>query len=89
MPPPTRLDHDAAKKNKSMAKLYDTAPLKELDGILQAIVSSIPVSLLPGASDPANFSLPQQPLHHALFPRSGKNLALETNPYKAAIDHRR
>lgn len=28
----------------------------------------MPVDLMPGATDPASRSLPQQPLHHCLFP---------------------
>jgi len=49
---------------------YDPAPVLQLDLLLATLLPSIPVTLLPGASDPANVSLPQQPLHAALFPRS-------------------
>ena len=52
------------------ASSYNPAPTAQLDSLLSAILPSIPITLLPGASDPANVSLPQQPLHPALFPNS-------------------
>ena len=35
---------------------------------LTQLAGAMPVDLMPGATDPANHSLPQQPLHHCLFP---------------------
>ena len=32
------------------------------------LAGSMPVDVMPGASDPASRSLPQQQLHHSLFP---------------------
>lgn len=52
------------------ASSYDPAPSERLDTFLADVLPSLPITLLPGASDPANVALPQQPLHPALFPQS-------------------
>ncbi|KAI9789623.1 MAG: hypothetical protein M1833_002286 [Piccolia ochrophora] len=52
------------------AAAYNPAPTAQFDAFLSTILPSIPVTLLPGDGDPANVSLPQQPLHPALFPHS-------------------
>lgn len=49
---------------------YNPAPTAHLDQFLSTLLPSLPVTLLAGATDPANVSLPQQPLHPALFPSS-------------------
>ncbi|OBT45242.1 hypothetical protein VE00_03669 [Pseudogymnoascus sp. WSF 3629] len=49
---------------------YNPAPTAHLDDFLAALLPSVPVTLLPGASDPANASLPQQPVHSAMFPQA-------------------
>jgi DNA polymerase delta subunit 2 len=58
------------------ASAYDASPATRLDTLLCDILPSLPITLLPGASDPANVALPQQPLHPALFP----NARLYANP---------
>jgi len=60
----------AAKKYGYDASAYNPAPTTQLDILLSTLLPSIPITLLPGASDPANVSLPQQPLHTALLPLS-------------------
>lgn len=65
----------AAKKSKSKhygydASAYNASPTERLDTFLSALLPSLPITLLPGASDPANVALPQQPLHPALFPNA-------------------
>ncbi|XP_071963088.1 DNA polymerase delta subunit 2-like [Antedon mediterranea] len=84
-------------KNKdamSMAKYLtrNTSPIssagvRNLDDILAQLVSSIPVDIMPGEQDPANYTLPQQPLHRCMFPRASlySSLNLVTNPYEATI----
>ncbi|XP_042384546.1 DNA polymerase delta small subunit-like isoform X4 [Zingiber officinale] len=37
-----------------------TEPIKELDILLNQLVAAMPVDIMPGPNDPANFSLPQQ-----------------------------
>ena len=44
-------------------------PCRELDVFLTRLSSRVPaVYLLPGPSDPANFTLPQQPIHACITP---------------------
>lgn len=52
------------------ASSYNATPAEKLDTFLSQILPTIPITVLPGASDPANVALPQQPLHPALFPQS-------------------
>ena len=49
---------------------YNPAPTTQLDDFFAALLPSLPITIMPGESDPANVSIPQQPLHPALFPRS-------------------
>ena len=57
-------------------------PPKILDPYLSDIAASLRVHLLPGENDPAPTVLPQQPIHHALLPKSSRwsLLKRETNP---------
>lgn len=52
------------------ASAYNAAPTERLDTWLSSLLPSIPVTLLPGFSDPTSTSLPQQPIHAAMFPYS-------------------
>ncbi|KAJ5949190.1 DNA polymerase alpha/epsilon subunit B [Penicillium verhagenii] len=52
------------------ASAYNAAPITQLDNFLSEILPSIPVTLMPGEADPANFSLPQQGIHRTMFPNS-------------------
>ncbi|KAL2162709.1 hypothetical protein VTH06DRAFT_6545 [Thermothelomyces fergusii] len=66
-------EHDAAdrkghKKYGYDASSYNPVPSQLLDGFLATLLPTIPVTLLPGAHDPANASYPQQPIHSAMFP---------------------
>ncbi|KAF4555351.1 DNA polymerase delta small subunit-like protein [Elsinoe fawcettii] len=49
---------------------YNSGPTDMLDNWLAGLLPSIPITLLPGDSDPTQAALPQQPIHAALFPRS-------------------
>lgn len=73
-------DYAYNKKIKSQV----VAPLKDLDMFLAQLCASLPVHVMPGACDPANFALPQQPLNSCLFPSSRmySSLKLETNPLR-------
>ncbi|KAL2366735.1 hypothetical protein RJZ56_000320 [Blastomyces dermatitidis] len=60
----------APKKYGYDATAYNASPINHFDSFLAEILPSIPVTLMPGETDPANFSLPQQEIHRAMFPRS-------------------
>lgn len=60
----------AHKKYGYDSSAYNPAPTAHLDDFLATLLPSMPITLIPGASDPANVSLPQQPIHSALFPHS-------------------
>ena len=49
---------------------YNPAPTAHLDNFLASLLPSIPITLIPGYTDPANVSLPQQPIHAAMFPQA-------------------
>ncbi|CAI8054295.1 DNA polymerase delta subunit 2 [Geodia barretti] len=61
--------------------------VKEMDNFLAQLTSCVPVDLMPGANDPANYQLPQQPLHLCMFPRARATgrLSSLTNPYHTVI----
>ncbi|KAL5044016.1 hypothetical protein BDW71DRAFT_108812 [Aspergillus fruticulosus] len=52
------------------ASAYNASPITQLDSFLAELLPSIPITIMPGESDPANFALPQQPIHRAMFPRA-------------------
>ncbi|AET39751.1 DNA-directed DNA polymerase delta subunit POL31 Ecym_4733 [Eremothecium cymbalariae DBVPG len=53
--------------------------LDEFGGFLVNVLKSLPITMLPGASDPTEISLPQQPLNKALFKPSLKPYFAEIN----------
>lgn len=77
-PIPTRDDFRSRKAAKKAGKKhfgydasdYNASPSERLDTFLSQILPTLPITLIPGASDPANVALPQQPLHPAMFPLS-------------------
>ena len=64
------MDKKSSKKYGYDSSTYNPAPTARLDEFLATLLPSIPITLLPGGSDPANVSLPQQPIHPAMFPHS-------------------
>ncbi|XP_037928858.1 DNA polymerase delta subunit 2 [Teleopsis dalmanni] len=60
----------------------------ELDKWFASWSQSIPVDVMPGAHDPANFMLPQQPFHTCMFPLATKNSTFRSvpNPYACSVD---
>jgi DNA polymerase delta subunit 2 len=60
----------AHKKYGYDSSAYNPAPITLLDNFLANLLPSMPVTLIPGYSDPANVSLPQQPIHSAMFPQA-------------------
>ncbi|XP_068341609.1 DNA polymerase delta small subunit isoform X2 [Pyrus communis] len=63
-------------------------PIKELDILLTQIAAGLPVDIMPGLDDPANFALPQQPLNRCLFPGSSAYNTFRscTNPHCFDLD---
>ena len=64
------LGKKAAKKYGYDASAYNPAPTTHLDNFLATLLPSLPITLMPGANDPANVAMPQQPIHTAMLPRS-------------------
>lgn len=64
------------------------APVREADVRLTELASALPLDVMPGAADPSNYSLPQQPLHRCLFPGAGRFSTLSrcTNPHDFELD---
>ncbi|XP_043537291.1 DNA polymerase delta subunit 2 [Chiloscyllium plagiosum] len=84
-------DKDSFIKAKYLTKKTQAASveaIKMLDEILVQLSASVPVDCMPGEFDPTNYTLPQQPLHHCMFPQAMTypTMQLVTNPYQADID---
>ncbi|PHH89260.1 hypothetical protein CDD83_6395 [Cordyceps sp. RAO-2017] len=97
----TVADKKANKKYGYDASSYNALPSQLLDDFASQLLPSMPITLMPGAQDPANASYPQQPIHMAMFPRAraygrdpSKPSASQqpgwfdavTNPFEAEID---
>lgn len=69
-------DDDRTMKKKQVKKYgydatsYNASPITHLDSFLAEILPSIPITILPGETDPANIALPQQAIHPAMFPQA-------------------
>lgn len=72
--------------SKDQSKLSE--PFRELDILLTQIAAGVSLDIMPGPNDPANFSLPQQPLNRCLFPGSSVYNTLRscTNPHSFELD---
>ncbi|XP_041363525.1 DNA polymerase delta subunit 2-like [Gigantopelta aegis] len=62
--------------------------IKNLDDVLVQLASSVDVDLMPGEFDPSNYTLPQQPLHHCMFPQAMMypTMHTTTNPYNCSVN---
>ncbi|KAI1776358.1 DNA polymerase alpha/epsilon subunit B-domain-containing protein [Hypoxylon cercidicola] len=85
----------AHKKYGYDSSAYNALPSQLLDEFLATLLPAMPVTLLPGAQDPANASYPQQPIHAAMFPNSRPYTSVSeeigwfdnvTNPWEAEVD---
>ncbi|KAI5969005.1 cdc1 [Candida margitis] len=70
--------------SKNISK-YNNESLKQLDHLINELVISMPIAVMPGDHDPAEICLPQQPLHKSLFKSNQsvletKRLCRLTNP---------
>ena len=90
-------DKKSNKKYGYDSSAYNAAPTARLDEFLATLLPSIPITLMPGGSDPANISLPQQPIHPAMFPHSRAYTPMPgsqepgwfdsvTNPWEGEVD---
>lgn len=64
--------------------------VKAVDELMAEWTKSVNVDLMSGEFDPSNFMLPQQPMHHCMFPSSASCGAFKcvTNPYECKIEDR-
>lgn len=64
--------------------------VKAVDELMAEWTKSVNVDLMSGEFDPSNFMLPQQPMHHCMFPSSAPCGAFKcvTNPYECKIEDR-
>ena len=58
---------------------YNPAPTAHLDSFLATLLPTLPITLIPGASDPAHVSIPQQPIHLAMLPHSRAYSAISSS----------
>lgn len=77
--------------NTTVKPLFANHPTKTLSLHLKDILdSSLPITLLPGPSDPSTATLPQQPMPKVMFGGKGmKGLECTTNPSWMEIGDRR
>ncbi|ERF74137.1 hypothetical protein EPUS_09233 [Endocarpon pusillum Z07020] len=73
-PPPDAMDTGTRKATQKKygydSTAYNPTPTAHLDQFLSELLPSIPITIMPGEHDPANTSMPQQPIHQAMFPHS-------------------
>ncbi|KAF1829762.1 hypothetical protein BDW02DRAFT_573678 [Decorospora gaudefroyi] len=60
----------AEDENADEPTWYEPEPMACLDEFLCDILPTLPITMLPGARDPTNVALPQQPIHPTLLPNT-------------------
>lgn len=83
--------YDTKFKKKEQAKIASLdGRLKELDLWMSQLAASVAVDVMPGAHDPSDELLPQQPFHQCLFPMASSFSTFHrvTNPYCLKVDGR-
>lgn len=88
---PETQDKNSLTKAKYLTKKTEAGTVeavKLFDDFLVQLVACVDVDLMPGEHDPANFTLPQQPLHRCMFPQAMvyPTLSCVTNPYSCSVD---
>ncbi|KPA79612.1 putative DNA polymerase delta subunit 2 [Leptomonas pyrrhocoris] len=77
-------DHVRMNDDKAQAGIVTSAALmRELDVVLERVVSSVEVEMMPGDNDMSDAFQPQQPLHPVLLPKAARHstLRLVSNPF--------
>ncbi|KPI87266.1 putative DNA polymerase delta subunit 2 [Leptomonas seymouri] len=77
-------DHVRLNDDKAQAGIVTSAALmRELDALLERVVSSVEVEMMPGDNDMSDAFQPQQPLHPVLLPKAARHstLRLVPNPF--------
>lgn len=64
-------------------------PMHDADALFSELCEYVDLDIMPGVADPANYSLPQQPLHTCLLPQtmSLSSLTRCTNPHAFEVDN--
>ncbi|TMW42768.1 hypothetical protein DOY81_012153 [Sarcophaga bullata] len=80
--------HSTSLQNKNLDSKDIIDAVKALDDWFYSWSSFLPVDIMPGPYDPANFMLPQQPFHKCMFPKASKHDQFQSvsNPYTCSID---
>lgn len=88
---PSRTDETTKKKYGVEQAKYDFSSMNLLDPLLNSLVQSIPVDVMPGAGDPTNLALPQSPIQPGLFPLTHHNSSFTSvmNPHSFHLNGRR
>ncbi|XP_068149652.1 DNA polymerase delta subunit 2 [Drosophila tropicalis] len=62
--------------------------VQQLDSWYASWARALYVDVMPGAFDPANFMLPQQPFHKCMFPQASQLASFQSvsNPYSCRLD---
>lgn len=88
-PIPNREELAAKKSSKKYgydSSAYNPAPTDRLDSWLATLLPSLPITLLPGSTDPTSIALPQQPVHQAMFPHGRAYMELPTSGLVGSFD---
>ncbi|KAM8710322.1 hypothetical protein ACLKA7_017021 [Drosophila subpalustris] len=74
---------------RSQANANDTVQaVSQLDAWFAAWAQALHLDVMPGAYDPANFMLPQQPFHKCMFPQASRLSSFQavSNPYSCRLN---
>lgn len=84
---------EVRQRSNQMRQPESTTTLKSVtavDDIISNWIRSVNVDVMSGEFDPSNFMLPQQPMHHCMFPKCADNCNFRgvTNPYECRLSDR-
>ncbi|KAF2665912.1 hypothetical protein BT63DRAFT_427704 [Microthyrium microscopicum] len=84
-PIPTRevMMKNGSKSFSAEPNTWNADPTEEVDDFLASLLPTLPITLLPGVSDPTSVSMPQPALHSAMFSKSRLFIRHPTEPENA------